>query len=413
MATALMSLGFIVPLAAKPQQCYNGITPNDMHSNTTCAISGAFLIAGGWCGVMWVFLRAVALHLQICWQMVIGKTFMWGALATGWGVPAIGLTVALVFSGVSFRFGDTCHINHRNSLATLWIPLLAFAGITVIVQFATFGYCIKVYLASLADDSTTTNSSGLQSYNNSVRATVSPRQALRRVRRVLELQWRGIAIVLLIIADVVFFSIVFVFMDNMEVNIAKNPLKAENWLECLVVTGGDKNKCLSYASSLITNEATVMSVLILLSLNGIWSLCLLGRFSMFTGWYDLVKGKVKPNNEFVSADVRVFVNKDPSAYEMLGRERDVSLSNGGKTPEPFVSSNPVTPLSPTQPKRGSGRETPDYFGREARYKSPARSFSNPKPPGSTQQPEARPWDPTATQARGFYPGMDPLSMNKI
>lgn len=134
---------------------------------------------------------------------------------------------------------------------------------------------------------------------------------------------------------------------------------------------------------------------------------------MFTGWYDLVKGKVKPNNEFVSADVRVFVNKDPSAYEMLGRERDVSLSNGGKTPEPFVSSNPVTPLSPTQPKRGSGRETPDYFGREARYKSPARSFSNPKPPGSTQQPEARPWDPTATQARGFYPGMDPLSMNKI
>jgi hypothetical protein len=405
-----------------------------MQTNTTCAISGAFLIAGGWCGVMWVFLRAVALHLQICWQVVIGKTFMWGAMATGWGIPAIGLTVALVFSGVSFRFGDTCHINHHNSLAALWIPLLAFAGITVIVQFATFGYCIKVYLASLADDSTTTNSSGLQSYSNSVRATVSPRQAYRRVRRVIELQWRGIAIVLLIIADVIFFAVVFVFMDDLEVNISKNPLKAEDWLECLIKTGGNKNKCLNFASSLTINEATVMSVLILLSvcpfapcvsrshanitqLNGIWSLGLLGRFSMFTGWYDLIKGKFKPNTEFVSADVRDFATKDPSAYEMLGRERDVNLTASGKTPEPFLTSNPVTPLSPTQPRGGSGRETPDYFGREARYKSPARSFSNPRAPRPTErESEPRPWDPTASstsQPRGVYPGMDPLSMNKI
>ena len=132
--------------------------------------------------------------------------------------------------------------------------------------------------------------------------------------------------------------------------------------------------------------------------NGIWCLLLLGRWSMFTGWYEMVMGKVKPNNEFVSADVRAF--KDPSSYEMLSRERDQ-----GKTPEPFVS-QPITPLSPTQ---RSGRETPDYFGREARYKSPARSFSNPKPPQGGQT-----WDPRASQARNFaYPGMDPLSMNKI
>jgi len=324
---------------------------------------------------------------------------MWGALATGWGIPAIGLTVAMVFSGVSFRFGDTCHINHKNSLATLWIPLLAFAGITVITQFATFGYCIKVYLASLVDDSATTNTSGLGSYTNSVRGTISPRQAYRRVRRVIELQWRGIAIVLIIIADVIFFAVVFVFMDDLETNVLKNPTKATKWLECMVETEGDKNACLSYASSLVVNEATVMSVLILLSCNGIWGLLLLGRFTMFTGWYELVMNKFRPNNEFVSADVRVF--KDPSAYEMLGRDRD----NQGKTLEPLVS-NSITPVPP--PAAKSGRETPDYFGREARYKSPARSFSNPKPPGPSVA-----WDPEAAQARPFYPAMDPLSMNKI
>ena len=216
---------------------------------------------------MWVFLRAVALHLQICWQVVIGKTFMWGALASGWGIPAIALTVALVFSGVSFRFGDTCHINHKNSLADFWIPLLVFAAITVIIQFATFGYCIKVYLASLADDSTTTNSSGLPSYTNSIRGTISPRQAYRRVRRVIELQWRGIAIVLLIIADVIFFAVVFVFMDDIEANVLKDPTKSLKWLECLIESEGDKNLCLSFAGSLVVNEATVMAVLILLSVS--------------------------------------------------------------------------------------------------------------------------------------------------
>jgi hypothetical protein len=30
---------------------------------------------------------------------------MLGAFASGWGIPAIGLTIALIFSGVSFRFG--------------------------------------------------------------------------------------------------------------------------------------------------------------------------------------------------------------------------------------------------------------------------------------------------------------------
>jgi hypothetical protein len=407
-------LGFIIPLGAKPKQCYNAITPNDMSTSTTCALSGAFLMAGGWCGVMWVFLRSLALHLQICWQVVIGNTFMWGALAAGWGIPAIALVVSLVFSGVSFRFGDTCHINHKNSLADFWIPLLVFAGITVVIQFATFGYCIKVYLASLADDSTTTNSSGLRSYTNSFRGTISPRQAYRRVRRVIELQWRGIAIVLLIIADVIFFSVIFVFMDGTASSLQKDPTKAESWILCLVESKGNKNKCLDFASALRTSQATVMAVLVLLSvryfrsekhaftnksqLNGIWCLGLLGRWSMFTGWYDMLMGKVKPNNEFVSVDVRAF--KDPSSYEMLSRDRD-----NGKTPEPFAS-QPITPLSSTQK---SGRETPDYFGREARYKSPARSFSNPKPPQGGQT-----WDPAASQARPFaYPGMDPLSMNKI
>lgn len=67
-------MGFIIPLAAKPQQCADAITPNDMGSSRVCGLSGAFLIAGGWGAVLWVFLRALSLHVQICWQVAVGKT---------------------------------------------------------------------------------------------------------------------------------------------------------------------------------------------------------------------------------------------------------------------------------------------------------------------------------------------------
>lgn len=215
---------------------------------------------------MWAFLRSLSLHLQICWQVLVGRNFMIFAQAAGWGVPLIGVTLALVFSGVSFRFGSICHINHKNNLADLWIPLLIFAGATVILTFATFGYCIKVYLASLYDTSASTEGSGLPAYTNSVR-TMSPRQAYRRVKRVIALQWRGIAIVLIIIADVIFFSVVFVFLDNVVQSVTNDPHVAENWVICLIANKGDKNKCLKEAGTIVVNEATVSAVLLLLGVS--------------------------------------------------------------------------------------------------------------------------------------------------
>lgn len=119
-------------------------------------------------------------------------------------------------------------------------------------------------MASLSDNSSTTNSSALPSYSNSV-VTLTPRQAYRRVRRVVELQWRGIAIVIIIIIDVIFFAVVFVVMDNNQIEATTNPAKSQDWLDCLIENQGDKIPCLGIASNLIMNQATITAVLILLS----------------------------------------------------------------------------------------------------------------------------------------------------
>ncbi|KAI0195926.1 hypothetical protein F4808DRAFT_323664 [Astrocystis sublimbata] len=409
-AIVFMNLGFIIPLAAKPEECFNEITPHGQDSSATCAASGAFLLLGGWGGVIWVFLRALSLHLQICWQMVVGRSYMWFSQAIGWGIPVVGLILLLIFSGVSFRFGGTCHINHANSLADFWIPLLIFAGLTVVIQFATFGYCIKVYLASLTDNAASTEQSNGRSYSNSIR-TMTPRQAYRRVRRVIELQWRGIVIVLIIIADVIFFAIIFVFLDDTVEDIKHHPEKAQTWILCLV-TEGDKNACLSEAAPLVVSLPTVTAVLVLLSVNGLWLLLLLGRWSMVTGWIELFSTIGRPRkNEFVSMDARMEFKADPRSYEML--DRDSTAKNDRIL-------TPNSAMSPTSP----GGQAPDYFGRTAPYQPHQRSYSSPRVPNNVRfqmmdnaQPHPEP--PTATYtptaAHGFtaFGDMHPLGMNKI
>jgi hypothetical protein len=393
-AVLLMNLGFVIPLAAQPDECYNEITPHNMHTSTVCGASGTFLLLGGWAGVMWAFLRSLSLHLQICWQVLVGRNFMIFAQAAGWGVPIIGIALALTFSGVSFRFGPTCHINHENSLADFWIPLLIFAGATVVLTFATFGYCVKVYLASLSDNSASTEGSNLPTYSTTnSNKNITPRQAYRRVRRVISLQWRGIAIVLIIIADVIFFSVVYVFQDTVVQSVKDDPTIATGWAECLMGTSGDKDKCLDLAGTLVINEATTFAVLLLLGLNGVWLLFLLGRWSMITGWIEMLPFGGNKKKEFVSADARGDLKQDSRSYEMLSKETSVE-----------VTSQPLG----VSPMPALGRRTPDYFGQSASYHGHAQSFSHPR------QPNEPSWDPINTYASPVrYDSRNPLRMNDV
>ncbi|KAK7900867.1 hypothetical protein LTR67_003152 [Exophiala xenobiotica] len=361
-----IELAFIVPLAGRPEQCFNEITPNDMRSSGVCAISGAFLMFGGWAVIVWVFCRALALHLQICWQVSPGDKFFYGALAFGWVIPAIGLALTLSLTGVSFRFGNVCHINHKDALQDFWGPLLAFAALALVLQFITIGYCIQVYVRSLLDDKTSTEtSSQAPTYSGSVR-TLSARQAFRRVKRVIELQWRGASLVVVMIAEVVFFSVVFVSMDNSSQVDEELIRKAGPWIDCLVKTKGDKNRCLPFAKDLVKSEGVVIAVLIILGLSGFWCLMFLGRWSMIHGWAELFRTKFgRKKNEFVSADARHLSNDHHRVLSPNPR--------GAMSPEPDLKQ--------------------DYVGTARAYINPVSSYSYPRPP--SQQKD---WDPRSTHA---------------
>ncbi|CAI7641081.1 unnamed protein product [Penicillium glandicola] len=405
-------VAFIIPLGAKPDQCYNSITPNDMRSDLSCAFSGSLLLFGGWLVVIWSFIRTMAFHLQVCWERVLGPKFMWTAFVCGFGIPAIGMTIMLILTGVSFRFGEICHINVTNGLYDYWIPVMVFATIALFLQLSTMIYCTHIYLRSLFDKSASTSgssSANLPSYSASI-GTVTARQAYRRVRRVLKLQWRGIALTLIILGNVMFFAVVFLDLDNAVAPTAENVKTATPWLLCLAETG-DKESCRSYAAVIGPNEATILAVVILLSLVGFWNFILFARPSMFTGWVDLFHRKVTRRNEFVSVDAnnRFADNKgfemltttvkspdtfmrSPSPKRMGGPDRNAFMRSPSPTQMAGHSRSPIASPSPT-----FDRST--QIAREARYVRPSLSFSGPRPPTSSHN--SREWDPQSTFAAGY------------
>ncbi|TKA50364.1 hypothetical protein B0A49_12134, partial [Cryomyces minteri] len=297
------------------------------------------------------FIRALSMHLQICWDIVPGKKFFYGAQTLGWGIPAVLFIATVTATGVSFRNGNACHVNHEDSMKDFWGPLLGFAALAMILQLATFGYCIHVYLKNL-------------------------------------------------------------WSDDMQAAAANDFERVRPWLVCLVLNGGDKNKCLIEGQKWLINEATVVAILILLSIAGLEVFLLLFRRSTLTGWKEFFRSRFSREREFVSLDA---LSPTPTPQPLM-RSRSYNISKFGHPPTTFemqtpshwedkLSPNNTFITSPTESYASpivQGRQPPDYFSRQdvRAYQGSHRNSSRPTTPGRTRSTKMADWDPRDSYARG-------------
>ncbi|KAL9081027.1 MAG: hypothetical protein Q9157_000343 [Trypethelium eluteriae] len=237
------------------------------------------------------FLRILWMHLRVCWDMIPGKLFFWFSHIFGWGINTVLLTAALLATGVSNRIGSTCLPNHPHTIVDFWAWLIVFAGLAVAMQLATSVYCIWVYLRNVLADHRTTNTSAERTISSKVFNPISAEVTWSKVRKVLLSQWRGLAISILVIIEVGYFTTVFLKEDLF----ASSPmtpsrvLDLEMWGFCLIESNGDKNACLDQAKVLTLGPSTVLASVILVSLIGVEIFVLLGRPSLVTGWLDLLR----------------------------------------------------------------------------------------------------------------------------
>jgi hypothetical protein len=357
-------------------------------------------------------IRAVSMHLQICWNIVPGRKFFFASLICGWGLVAIIFTITMKFTGVSYRFGPLCHVNSNKSMADFWGPLLGIAGIAALVQILTFMYCIKVYLSNMLDDGRTrsNDSADLPSYNGTTRTT-SARAVYQRVKEVLRVQWRSITIVVFLLVDIIFFAVVWIQLDT-SVRLLQQG-KVEHvlpFLFCLIASPDDRSKCYAAGQAALVNESTSVAILMLLSLTGIQTGLTLCRTSMFGAWLDLIKKKIGSKREFVSLDAKRF-STDPRTIELLKVNANSRVDTGDtgiSRVETFESKESKGGTFSTTPRYGSYQQSqnsnsppqPRHSSQaERQYTQPRMSFSRPRERMEPELEQRRPtWDPTETFA---------------
>lgn len=239
-----------------------------------------------------------------------------------------------------------------------------------------------------SDDKTETQSSaGLPSYTTSIRNR-SARAVYRRVRKVLYLQWRGITIVVFILVDVIFFSIVFIWLNSVTSHATEDLDKFLPYVLCLVTnaeTGPEP--CYALGQSLAVDQSTVTAILMMLSIAGLQVFFLLSRWSMVVGWRDLIRSKFSKNREFVSLDARN-PQEDVGHFELKNFEPQ-------STADAYY-----TPGLASYAMGNERSDTPDHFHKETQrdYKSPTLSFSTPRP--QSRAATHVDWDPRSSMARG-------------
>jgi hypothetical protein len=121
-----------------------------------------------------------------------------------------------------------------------------------------------------SDENTETqSSSGLPSYTNSSVRTKSAKVVYRRVRKVVWLQWRGMTIVAFMLVDVIFLSVVFIYLNTIVDNTTHHIDNILPWTVCLVTNPDHREKCFKMGQDLFVNMPTVIAILMLLSVSTI------------------------------------------------------------------------------------------------------------------------------------------------
>lgn len=294
-ASALLSFAFAVPFSTPTQDtCYNDITPGDMNTSFSCAMTGALVQAGGLSIAIWVLLRSVWLHLRVVWDRVPGKFYLVLSYSTAILVPAALLAVTIAISGFSYRVGKVCLLKHDgNSFALFWGWLIVCCVVAVVLQIATTAYCIYVYMrchhirsrsagSDLSQESGNSKRSRLKAFQNQYTrklsrttndepptpASTSTVTRWRNLSLVFSSQWRNLVLTSLFAIESIYFSTVFWSEDLKIIDASTHP-KVQEFVECLVETMGNRDQCLEDAEYLMLQKENLFAGFILASVSSV------------------------------------------------------------------------------------------------------------------------------------------------
>ncbi|KJX94538.1 hypothetical protein TI39_contig4179g00002 [Zymoseptoria brevis] len=362
---AMMHLSFIIPLGTKPDICWNEITPSDMNSDNSCAVSGGMLSLGAMGIGVWLLLRSLWIHLRVCWDVKETKVLRYAAHGVGIALPILFLGLSLGITGISYRLSTTCVPNDRYSFLTWFGWLTAFGCLATLIQIVTIFFCLWVYLRAFfrpGGESTLQSTAGSTIGKSAMEIDAPPRKkvAWKRVKSVLKSQWRSILLCIVVAVSTIFYGTVFIATGKVAGTTNKNSKELQEWALCLVLNGGDKTTCGSVAPIIGINEDAVRAVWPIAGLTGTLTFILMIRRDMLTGWWHIIRYRKRQGSVgeegFLVAPFMTRSVATPLDSESKHEKEMENTQPPMYTPHPDVG-RPFTPVSPLLPPSATQQQT--------------------------------------------------------
>ena len=81
------------------------------------------------------------------------------------------------------------------------------------------------------------------------------------------MHWRSNFLTVIILADVIYFATVFLYIEARLEQVKEDPELLEEWVLCLVLSGGESERCHKEAGSVTVPMAVIAGLLVLFSVS--------------------------------------------------------------------------------------------------------------------------------------------------
>jgi hypothetical protein len=183
----------------------------------------------------------------------------------GWGIPAVLFAVSIPVTGVSYRLGTTCLPGRKYPFLTYLGWLMAFGILALLLQLATTGYCLWIYLREAIRGTpgrsntrsgtgrfgpgVSSASHGNEMTTSSTRresATPTMRKATwRKTKIILITQWRSILLSVHVAMITVLYGCLFAVQEAKFVRIENGTEDSRlvEWATCVIINRLNPEPC--------------------------------------------------------------------------------------------------------------------------------------------------------------------------
>ncbi|KAF2863718.1 hypothetical protein K470DRAFT_254614 [Piedraia hortae CBS 480.64] len=302
----------------------------------TCAWSGSLLLLGGMSATLWILMRSLSTFLRVCFDKDMSRGWITALHVMAWGGAASFMGISLKFASPVYGLGPVCSPRGKPAFTTWFAWVLAFSGLAAILQFVTSVFCCGLFarhrffangvlpgpiggpqpgglsyggeqMAATSDNSSGKRQSIFSgkaaqrlSAHMSSSTCSNSRWTYPRVRKQMMMQWRSVALSILVTVETVYFALVFVAITHQK----RDAEETKEWIRCLIIAKGEKEKCRHLISGLGFGEKLIVSSFYMSAIIGVVTFMLMVRWDMFVGWWELLarRGKKREEDQFVILD---------------------------------------------------------------------------------------------------------------